>query len=123
MGGRRLMNEHDHETGLNLEQVLAILRRRAPLIVFCSLIVGAAAFVFSEQQPKQYTASASLVFNNNAISQELAGLPTTASTDPATQQQTNLSLVKLGHAGRPDGWSDRSGAHSSERPRQPAGQR
>ncbi len=92
------MNEHDHETGLNLEQVLAILRRRAPLIVFCSLIVGAAAFVFSEQQPKQYTASASLVFNNNAISQELAGLPTTASTDAATQQQTNLSLLKLGPA-------------------------
>jgi len=90
------MNEHDREFTLNLEQVLVILRRRAPLIALCFVLVTGSAYFFSKQQTKKYTATASLVFNNNQISQELAGLPTTASTDPTTQQQTDLSLVTLG---------------------------
>lgn len=81
---------------LNLAQVLALLRRRAPLIVACTLVVAAAAFAFSKQQTKEYTATGSLVFQSDPLSQQIAGLPAATGTNQFVEQASNVELVALG---------------------------
>ncbi len=84
------------QTSLSLEQALGILRRRALWMLLCVVVVAGAAYGFSKHQAKKYTATASLVFSNNQISQQIAGLaPASASSQQATQN-TNLKLVQLG---------------------------
>lgn len=90
------MNPHDHEQTLDLEQVLSILRRRAPIIALCLVLVTASAFVFSKRQTKKYTATSSLVFNNAQISQQVAGLQAVGGGEPKAQQSTNVKLLQLG---------------------------
>lgn len=84
------------EHALDLEQVLAILRRRWPVIALCLVLVTASAFFFSERQTKKYTATASLVFNSEQISQQVAGLQVVGSNEPKAQQDTNVKLLELG---------------------------
>ena len=84
------------QTNLSLEQVVGVLRRRAPWILLCLVVVVGAAYGFSKSQTKQYTATASLVFNNNQLSQQVAGLPAVTSSDPTAQEATNVELVQLG---------------------------
>jgi polysaccharide biosynthesis transport protein len=86
----------DGPDGLTLDRAVAILRRRVALIVLCAVVVAGAAFAYSKSQPKRYTATASLAFNNNQLSQQVAGLPATNNDVPA-QQASNLELVKLGN--------------------------
>ncbi len=81
--------------GLSLEQALEIIRRRGLLIVLCVAIVAGAAYAYTKHQPKKYTATASVVFNNNQLSQQVAGLPVVSGDVPA-QQASDLELVKLG---------------------------
>jgi tyrosine-protein kinase len=90
------MNAPDHEQALDLEQLLAILRRRAPLIGLCLLIAGAAAFFISKAQTKKYTATASLVFNNAQVSQQVAGLQAVNTNEARAQQSTNTKLLEIG---------------------------
>lgn len=90
------MNAPDNEQALDLEQLLAILRRRAPLIALCLLIAGAAAFFISKVQTKKYTATASLVFNNAQISQQVAGLQAVNTNEARAQQSTNTKLLEIG---------------------------
>jgi capsular exopolysaccharide synthesis family protein len=80
---------------LNLGQVLGVLRRRLPLIGLCVVVVVAAAFGFSKQQTKEYTATAAIAFSNDPLSQQVAGLPP-VSVNPLTQQASNVELVRLG---------------------------
>jgi capsular exopolysaccharide synthesis family protein len=84
------------QTNLSLEQVLGVLRRRAGWIVLCFVIAAGAAYGFSKHQTKKYTATASLVFNNNQLGQQVAGLPVASSSNQLAQQNTNLKLVQLG---------------------------
>jgi capsular exopolysaccharide synthesis family protein len=84
------------QTALGVEQVLGILRRRAPAIVLCLVLAAGIAFGVSRHQAKRYTATASLVFNNQQLSELVAGLPATASSNQQAQQNTNLKLVQLG---------------------------
>jgi capsular exopolysaccharide synthesis family protein len=84
------------QTNLSIEQVLGTLRRRAPWIVLCFVLVAAAAYGFSKHQTKKYTATASLVFNNQQLSQQVAGLQPVGSSNQLAQQNTNLKLVQLG---------------------------
>jgi capsular exopolysaccharide synthesis family protein len=81
---------------LNLTQVLAVLRRRTVLIVGCTLVVAIAAFGFSKLQTKEYTASASLIFHSDPLSQQIAGLPADTSTNQFVEQASNVALVELG---------------------------
>jgi Mrp family chromosome partitioning ATPase/capsular polysaccharide biosynthesis protein len=90
------VSPHDSEQTLDLEQILAILRRRAPVIVLCLALVTASAFAFSKHQTKKYTATSSLVFNNAQISQQVAGLQASGSSEPKVQQSTNVKLLELG---------------------------
>jgi capsular exopolysaccharide synthesis family protein len=83
--------------GLDLAKLLRVLRRRGLLIVLCVVVVAGATFAFSKHQTKKYTATASLVFNNNQLSQQVAGLQAVGSSgSQQPQQQTNLKLVQLG---------------------------
>jgi succinoglycan biosynthesis transport protein ExoP len=98
-----------HETGLerwhvqqqgldtlNVEQILGIIRRRALLIVLCVAVVGGTAYGFSKRETKKYTATASLAFSNDQLSQQVAGLPPTSTANLLAQQANNVELVKRG---------------------------
>jgi capsular exopolysaccharide synthesis family protein len=82
--------------GFNLERLLGVVRRRAPWILLCFVVLSAAAFGFSKHQTKKYTATASLVFNNDQLNQQAAGLPAVVSGNQQPQQETNVKLVQLG---------------------------
>src|SRR5580693_2191132 len=84
------------QTNRSLEQVLGTVRRRAPWILVCFVLVPAVAYGFSKHQTKKYTATASLVFNNQQLSQQVAGLQPVGSSNQLAQQNTNLKLVQLG---------------------------
>lgn len=84
------------QTNQGLEHAIGILRRRAPWILFCLVVVVGAAYGFSKHQTKEYTATASLVFSNSQVGQEIAGLQALNSTEPKVQQETNVKLVQLG---------------------------
>jgi capsular exopolysaccharide synthesis family protein len=59
-------------------------------------VVAGAALLVSKQQTKKYTATASLVFSSNSLSQQIAGLPPSSTGNLLVQQASNLQLVKLG---------------------------
>jgi succinoglycan biosynthesis transport protein ExoP len=80
---------------LNLRQALGILRRRLPLIVLCIVVIAGAAYGFSKHETKKYTATASLAFSYNPLSQQIAGLQAN-SGNLIAQQASNLELVRLG---------------------------
>jgi polysaccharide biosynthesis transport protein len=81
---------------LSLEQVLGVIRRRWWVILVCFVGLAGATYAFSKQRTKEYTATASLVLNENQINQEVAGLPATVAIDPTTQQNTVAQLLQLG---------------------------
>jgi succinoglycan biosynthesis transport protein ExoP len=88
--------EAEH-TNLGLEQALDVLRRRAPLIALCVVLVAGAAFAFSRHHTRKYTATVSLVFNNTQQAQQVAGLQAVSSSSSGQiQQNTNVRLVQLG---------------------------
>jgi succinoglycan biosynthesis transport protein ExoP len=72
------------------------VRRRSLWILLCLIVAAGVAYGYSKQQTKRYTATASLVFNNDQLAQQVAGLPTVASGSQQAQQNTNLKLVQLG---------------------------
>jgi succinoglycan biosynthesis transport protein ExoP len=80
--------------GPNLQRVLSVLRRRAPWIVICTVLAAGAAFALSKHQVKKYSATASLSFNSNQLTQQIAGIPTSIS--PQAQQNSNVKLVAIG---------------------------
>ena len=84
------------QTNFSIEQILGVLRRRAPVILLCFVLVAGTAFAFSKRQTKKYSATASLVFGNDQLSQQVAGLPVASTNNQQAQQSTNLRLVQLG---------------------------
>jgi capsular exopolysaccharide synthesis family protein len=82
----------------SIDRVLGFLRRGLPLIVLCVVVVAGAAFVFSKRQTKEYTATASLVFNETSLSRQIAGLPANVTSGGSllAQQANNLELVRAG---------------------------
>jgi succinoglycan biosynthesis transport protein ExoP len=85
------------QTNLSIEQVMGVLRRRSPWILLCFVLVAGAAYGYSKHQTKKYTATASLVFSTNQLSQQVAGLQIVGSgNSQQAQQNTNLKLVQLG---------------------------
>jgi capsular exopolysaccharide synthesis family protein len=83
--------------GPNLVELRDILRRRGPWVLVCVVLAAGAVFAFSKHQTKQYTATASLVFNSNQLNLQAAGLQAVSNGgSQLPQQQTNLKLVQLG---------------------------
>ncbi|HWY90152.1 MAG TPA: GNVR domain-containing protein [Solirubrobacteraceae bacterium] len=71
-----------------------MLRRRGHWIVLCCVLAAAAAFGLSKHQTKQYTATASLLFKSNQLTQQIAGLPSNITAQ--AQQNSNVRLVQVG---------------------------
>jgi capsular exopolysaccharide synthesis family protein len=80
----------------NLVQILDVLRRRALWILVCVVLASGAAFAVSRHETKKYTATASLAFGNNSLSQQIAGLSGGATGSQLVQQANNLEQVRLG---------------------------
>ena len=80
----------------DLERILTVLRRRAVLIVACTLLTAVAAFGFSKQQTKEYTATASIVFDSGQLSQQVAGLQPVGSSEAVVEKSTRVKLLELG---------------------------
>jgi len=59
------------------------------------IVTAGAAFAVSKHERKQYTASASVLFNDTQLDQVAAGLPTTATANPQADTDTNLKLAEL----------------------------
>jgi capsular exopolysaccharide synthesis family protein len=67
--------------------------------VLCVALVAGSAYGFSKHQTKKYTATASLVFNNSQLSEQVAGLQAVnSSSSQLAQQSTNVKLVELGES-------------------------
>lgn len=91
--------QHTHvkpESGhIDLEHVLAVLRRRWWVVALLTVVVGGAAFAFSKLQTKEYTATASVLFPNQDLQQQASGLqvlPTSPNQDP-TIMATNIQVL------------------------------
>jgi polysaccharide biosynthesis transport protein len=87
-----------HETSTSVEvpglvRVLKVLRERWWLVLLCPIIALAAAVVYVERQPKQYTAVAKLQFSNNSLPSQVAGVSGSQSVDPEGEKATNVELV------------------------------
>ncbi len=82
----------------DLGQALGVLRRRLPLIVLCVVLATGAAYAYSKHEVKKYVATASIVYNYNSLSQQVAGLSTggLSSSGLLAQQASNIELAKGG---------------------------
>ena len=77
-------------------RILRVVRRRGPLVLICVIVAVAAALAYSLHAQKEYTSTASLLFNNTPVSQQVAGLAPVVNTAQQSQQDTNTQLLKLG---------------------------
>ena len=91
---RRMMDAR--EPDLTPRRILDVFRRRAPLVLVCFVVAVGVALAYSLHAQKQYTATASLLFNNTPLSQQVAGLQAVPNVNPQAQQDTNTLLLKLG---------------------------
>jgi Mrp family chromosome partitioning ATPase/capsular polysaccharide biosynthesis protein len=88
--------QQDTDT-LRLGEALRIVLRRAPLVILCMVVVGAAAFAYSRSQEKEYKATAALEFgSSNAFAQHVLGLEPTGTSGQLAQHATNEQIVALG---------------------------
>jgi capsular exopolysaccharide synthesis family protein len=78
----------------NFERLLGVVQRRGVWIVACVILAAGAAFGISKHQRKQYTATAELLFNNNQLSQQIAGVSTSVITQ--AQPGSDVRLVRVG---------------------------
>jgi Mrp family chromosome partitioning ATPase/capsular polysaccharide biosynthesis protein len=89
------VNEQQAPYNLDLRSWFRVLRRRWWIIVACGLLVGGSAAAFSLTRQKQYTATASLLFSQSQIGEELLGVPSSANTDTVTALQADdVKLVQ-----------------------------
>src|ERR1035437_10388468 len=86
------------ESDQSFQRALVVLRRRAPWLLLCFIVATGAAFGLSKLQTKKYTATAQLLFSNNQLATEVAGLPAIYSSGSNSQsvQDTNVALVQIG---------------------------
>jgi capsular exopolysaccharide synthesis family protein len=86
---------NQESTEFDLAAVLKVLRRRGAWILVCAVAAAGAAYGISKQQRKEYTANASILFQNQGIAQQTALLSGVANSTSQSQTDTNLKLVTL----------------------------
>lgn len=85
-----------HDTELTPRRLLAVLRRRAPVVAVCLVVAVAASLGYSLSARKMYTATTSVLFNDTPLSQQVAGLQAVPNSSQQSQQDTNVQLLKIG---------------------------
>lgn len=80
----------------DLAALLAVLRRRAAIIVFAILAAVGISVALSNAQPKEYRSSATLLFKATYLDAQLSGLPLQLPGDPERDAETNVRLVTTG---------------------------
>jgi succinoglycan biosynthesis transport protein ExoP len=76
-----------------LVHALRVLRERWWLVLGCAIVALAAALVYVEHKPNQYTAVASLQFTTNSVPSQVAGVSSGQSIDPEGEKNTDVQLV------------------------------
>ena len=87
------MAEDTRDRPLHPRHLLAVLRRRLWILLPCVVIGTGVAFLISHVQEKKYSSTAALLFQQDALSQQLFGFATSTVIDPTTVAATNLNLV------------------------------
>ncbi len=82
----------------NFERLVAMLRRRGVWIAVCLVLGAAAAYLYSHHQERKYTATSSVVFNSQQLSQVVAGLQ--PSLAGQAQLNSDVKLVASGDVAR-----------------------
>jgi polysaccharide biosynthesis transport protein len=92
----RRMSASEGDEANALDELIAVVRRRWPIIVSCFVLGIALAIVLSATDRSEYQASSLLLFRDPGFDQQLFGnqvfLP---NTDPAHEAATNIELVSL----------------------------
>jgi capsular exopolysaccharide synthesis family protein len=89
------MHQNSLGRAFDPRQMLPVVRRRGLLVLLCLVLAAVGAFAVSKHERKQYTATASILFRNEQLDQQAAGLAATNVTDPQAQTDTNLKLASL----------------------------
>jgi capsular exopolysaccharide synthesis family protein len=89
------MPEHQPPSGVDLRQILSILRRQAWVVVGCCALAIGVAVGLASRQERLYTAKASLLFRDAGFGQTLFGSESTPVRNPEREAATNLELVTL----------------------------
>lgn len=77
-------------------RALQLLKRRWWVIVLLAVVSAGAAYALAQRKPKQYSATAALLFQNSQLDQALFGTQVIAqNADPTRQAATNQALVEL----------------------------
>jgi tyrosine-protein kinase len=92
-GAFAAVDEQQAPDRFDLERWLRLLRRRWWVILSCFVLAAGAAAAYSFTRPKQYTASASLLFSKSQIASALLGTSSSYNPDPARTAETNVKLV------------------------------
>lgn len=80
---------------MTAEEFFAVLKRRWLTIAAVAVLVTVAAFVILKQEHPSYTATASVVFESNQASAQVAGVTPTAANQAT--QETDVDIVALGN--------------------------
>jgi Mrp family chromosome partitioning ATPase/capsular polysaccharide biosynthesis protein len=90
------MNGNQGDDRGDFRALLAMLRRRAAVIVIAVIVGVAAALVFSQSQPKRYEATASLLFRPLLLDLQVTGVPLQNPVGDAQRDTaTNIALLSL----------------------------
>lgn len=90
------MNDQARPMRSDFDALVRLLRRRGIWIVLCTLVAGVAAVAWSSNRPKQYTATAGLLFQSSQVPDQLFGSTVVApATDPNRTAATDVQLVGL----------------------------
>jgi capsular exopolysaccharide synthesis family protein len=91
-GSRRPSTGDPGGGGSALDSALGILRRRWKIILASTLIVAAVAYLYSSRQEKQYSTTASILFQEDVSAVDNGG---SDFTDPQREAATNEALLSL----------------------------
>lgn len=88
--------ESTRSQALDSTALLRGLRRRWWIIALCALVAGAAAYLTASSKPDQYTATSSLLFRDDNLTQAVLGVyASNGNQDPERNASTNVQLLTL----------------------------
>src|SRR4051812_8685771 len=85
-------------TGADLRGLVRVIRRRGWVVALCVACGACASLALSLHQPKEYSATATLLFRDPGFAQALFGVTGTqyGFGDPSRAAATNVELISLG---------------------------